>query len=189
MKEGFLYVLMGPMCAGKTSELIHHIRVLEKKNIKTKVYKHSNDTRYDDGTELCSHDQMREPCTSISLATEIDNIDEYQVIVIEEGQFFGKEILDVVENLVNVQKKYVIVGGLSGNASMKPMGYMNDMISMADEVKLLTALCHYCDDCVKAPFTVKISGTNSEVEVGTDMYKPVCRYHFLEHYGDIKQNL
>lgn len=188
--RGYCYLLIGPMCAGKTSELVHITRKFKQKKVNIKAYKHASDTRYDDGKELCTHDQMREPCTPIMNANEILSDTDYkntEVIVLEEGQFFGPELLTVSDQIVNVDEKYLIIAGLSGNALMKPMGHINDLVSFADEIKILTALCYYCDDCIPAPFTVKISGSDAEIEVGTDMYKPVCRHHFLEHYNDVQK--
>jgi thymidine kinase len=175
------------MYAGKTSELVRIIRRLSKKNARIKAFKHSLDKgRIIDGDVLCSHDKVTENCCTVSNASEILSDSEYndtQLIIIEEGQFFKKEIVDVVRKMVNEDNKSVIIAGLSGSAEMKPLGYLHELISCSDEVKLLTALCEFCaekGDRTEAPFTIKVGGNKNKIQVGTDMYKPTCRKCYNE---------
>jgi thymidine kinase len=172
------------MFSGKTSEALRIIRQFKKKSVPIKVFKHSSDIRYDDGNEISSHDQDSEECTPILNINDVFNNEDYntsQVIVIEESQFFGQEIIEASKKMVNIDNKYLILVGLSGDFEMEPIGYLNHLISFADDVKILTAYCHYCDEITDAQFTIKIDGTKNKTEVGTDQYKPTCRKHYIEH--------
>lgn len=177
-------IILGPMFSGKTSEALRIIRQFRKKSIPVKVFKHSLDIRYDNGTEISSHDRDSEPCTPILNINDIFNDPDYassQVIIVEEGQFFDKDIIKASRQMVNIDNKYLIIVGLSGDFAMEPIGYMNHLISFADDIKILTAYCHYCDEIVDAQFTVKINGTLNQTEIGTDQYKPTCRKHYLQY--------
>lgn len=183
---GFLYMIIGPMCAGKSSKLLRLIKIFKNKNTVMEVYKHNIDTRYNAISEICSHNMIREPCVAIADINDIFNNPNYeklQVIIIEEAQFFTDDIVPSVQKMID-DGKYVIVGGLSGDSNMKPFGQINNLISIADKTDILTAYCDYCVDCVDAPFTIKLGGTQEVVEVGIDMYKPVCR----KHYNELSKN-
>jgi len=182
---GFLYMIVGPMCAGKSSKLVRLVRNFKQKQVNIKVYKNQIDTRYDADEEICSHDMVREPCTSISNTNDIfldPDYDKTEVIVIEEAQFFDRDIIETTERIIN-DNKYLIISYLSGYFKMKPICHINELISFADKVDVLTAYCHFCEACVEAPFTLKMGGSSSVVEVGADMYKPVCRKHHIEYSG------
>jgi len=177
-------LIVGPMFSGKTSEALRIIRQFRKKSVQVKVFKHSSDTRYDNGSEISSHDQDSEQCTSILNIDDIFSDPDYnesQVIIVEEGQFFDPNIVEASRKMVNIDNKYLIIVGLSGDSNMEPIGSINRLESFADDVKRLTAYCHYCDDIADAQFTVKVDGTKNQMEVGTDQYKPACRKHYLEH--------
>ena len=119
-------IILGPMFSGKTSEALRIIRQFRKKSIPVKVFKHSLDIRYDNGTEISSHDRDSEPCTPILNINDIFNDPDYassQVIIVEEGQFFDKDIIKASRQMVNIDNKYLIIVGLSGDFAMEPIGY------------------------------------------------------------------
>jgi len=185
LSHGYLYLITGPMFAGKSSKLIRLIRNFKSKNVPVLVLKHSLDTRYDGLHSICSHDKIKEPCQST------DKLDIYlthpdylaaQVIVIEEAQFFGEDIVKFCEHAMDVDSKYLIVTGLSGDYKRRPFGFMPQIEALAQGKEMLYAYCHFCDGCVQAPYTAKISGTDETIDVGeSDKYKPVCLSHWLEN--------
>jgi thymidine kinase len=183
--SGYLYLIMGPMFAGKSSKLIRLIRQFKSKNVPILVVKHSLDIRYDGLETICSHDKITEPCKSSDNLLKYIDTEDYkisQVIVIEEAQFFGQDLIDFCTRAVDIDNKYLIVTGLSGDYKRKPFGHILNLIPIANQVELLEAYCNLCDGCVPAQFTAKISGTNNTIEVGIDdIYKPVCRKHYIEN--------
>lgn len=179
---GYLYLIIGPMFAGKSSKLIRLIRNFKLKQVPILVLKHSFDNRYDGLNNICSHDKISEPCQNTDNLLKYINVDDYkkaQVIVVEEAQFFGEDLIEFCKQAVDVDNKYVIVTGLSGDYKRKPFGQILNLVPLADQVELLEAYCHFCEGCIPAHFTAKISGTNETIEVGVgDIYKPVCREHY-----------
>lgn len=113
----------------------------------------------------------------------------YDVIGIDEGQFF-EDIVDIVTTWVDVLEKRVIVVGLSGNCLRKPFGHILELIPLATEVHLLHSMCRYCakkGKRSKAPFTKRIVEQledASKVTVdsigGTDKYVSLCRECYLD---------
>jgi thymidine kinase len=179
-------LIMGNMNASKSTRVVTLSRQFKMKGFKVKLFKHAIDTRYDDGNFITTHDKVQEPCTPINNTEEIFINEDYadaQVIIIDEGQFFGKDILTSVRRIVNVDNKHLIISGLSGDYKMEPFGYMNNFLSMANTVEMLKAYCHFCDDITPCEFTVKISGGNEQVEIGTSetFYRPCCRKHYMEY--------
>lgn len=182
--SGLCHLVLGPMFAKKTTRVIMYKRRLDNKGSKTLIFKHYSDMRYDDGTQVTSHDNDSEHCIPIHNTSEIFTTEGYteaDVIIIEEGQFFDKSLVEDCRQIVNVDSKYLIVSALSGDYKMRPFGYIHELICIASSVEMAAACCNYCTEIVDARYTVKINGSDNQVEVGVDKYVPACRKHHLEH--------
>lgn len=180
---GLCHLILGPMFAKKTTRVIMYKRRLDEKGSKTLIFKHHSDVRYDDGNHVTSHDKDSEKCISIHNTSEIFTTKGYKeanVIIIEEGQFFDKTLVEDCRQIVNVDSKYLIVSALSGDYKMRPFGHVHELICIANSVEMATACCNYCDGIVDANYTVKINGSENQVEVGVDKYVPSCRIHHLK---------
>jgi thymidine kinase len=72
-----------------------------------------------------------------------------------------------------------VIAALDGTFERKPFGDIVNLISMAEKVKKLSAVCVYCTE--EAHFTKRIVASK-EVQLigGAEMYKPVCRLCFFE---------
>lgn len=66
----------------------------------------------------------------------------YEVIAIDEGQFF-EDIAEFCEDLAN-NGKIVIVAALDGTFERKAFNKILDLIPLCEKVKKLTAVCYYC---------------------------------------------
>lgn len=132
------------MFAGKTEELIRRINVLSfaKKNIL--VFKPAIDNRYSD-SEIVSHAGTKVPSIVVHQAREIlDNIaEETEVVAIDEGNFFDKEIVDVCELLANKGIR-VMVAGLDKDFRGEAFGVLPELLTRAEFVTKLTAVCTKC---------------------------------------------
>ena len=105
--------------------------------------------------------------------------DEYDVIGIDEAQFFDDSILTFVETLLKAHK-YVIVVGLDGTFDRKPFGFILELIPLADNVAKLHAYCRNCyrksQTLTTAIFSHRIVNESSTTLVGaSESYIPVCR--------------
>jgi len=143
-RPGYIEVISGCMFAGKTEELIRRIKVLEfaKKNVL--VFKPAIDNRYSD-TRVVSH--AGSSTESIVVADSRSILDfvkeDTDVIAIDEVQFFDPEILLVCDYLAKRGKR-VMVAGLDTDFRAEPFGVMPQLITDAEFVTKLTAVCTKC---------------------------------------------
>lgn len=143
-REGWLEVITGCMFAGKTEELIRRIKVLQyaKKNIV--VFKPRIDDRYSE-VDVVSHAGTSVKSIAISTAAEmLDHITpQSEVIAVDEVQFFDEEMVAIVNQLADEGKR-VMVAGLDMDFRGVPFGIMPQLITHAEFVTKLTAVCMKC---------------------------------------------
>ncbi len=143
-KAGWLEVISGCMFAGKTEELIRRINVLRfaKKNIK--VFKPAIDDRYSN-TKVVSHAGSSVDSFVVSKARDILDLvdDSVDVVAIDEVQFFDSEIVAVCDQLAGSGKR-VMVAGLDMDFRGEPFNVMPVLITCAEFVTKLTAVCTTC---------------------------------------------
>ncbi len=143
-KEGWIEVITGPMFAGKTEELLRRVKRLEyaKKNIV--VFKPVIDNRYADN-EVVSHNKNKTKSVNIQKAEDMfmHVTKETEVIVIDEVQFLDSSTVDVIDAFANAGKR-VIVSGLDMDFRGVPFSFMPTLLSMAEYVTKLSAVCLEC---------------------------------------------
>ena len=180
-KEGWIEAISGCMFAGKTEELIRRIHVLSFAKKRIKVFKPKVDNRYSE-TEIVSHAGMHIPCLVVKEAKEIlEYVDEDdEVIAIDEAQFFDEEIVDICEYLADLGKR-VMIAGLDTDFRGEPFGVMPQLLTKAEFVSKLTAVCARCG----APATRTQRLVNGKpaafddpvIMIGAkDSYEPRCRH-------------
>ena len=180
-REGWLEVISGCMFAGKTEELIRRINVLSYAKMNIIVFKPKIDNRYSD-TEIVSHSGVKVPCLVIEKAQDIlkrIKLDT-DVIAIDEVQFFDQDIVSVCEYLADKGIR-VIVAGLDKDFRGEPFGIMPELLTRAEFVTKLTAVCTKCG--APATRTQRLvngkpaSFNDSIVLVGAvEHYEPRCRH-------------
>ena len=143
-KEGWIEVISGCMFAGKTEELIRRIKVLEYAQKKIAVFKPCIDNRYSENC-VVSHAGSSVKSFNISCAHDIYEYvdDTYDVIAIDEVQFFDKEIIDVCEYFADKGKR-VMVAGLDMDFRGEPFSVVPYLFTCAEFVTKLTAVCTKC---------------------------------------------
>lgn len=163
-KKGWLEVISGCMFAGKTEELIRRVKVLEFAKKKVLVFKPAIDNRYSD-TRVVSHAGSSLDGIVIEKAIEIlDYVTEdVDTIAIDEVQFFDEAIAEVCDHLAQ-QGKRVMVAGLDMDFKGQPFGMMSTLITEAEFVTKLTAVCSTCG----APATRTQRLVNGEPASWTD---------------------
>jgi thymidine kinase len=177
---GKLELYLGPMFSGKSTELIKNVRLNKVINKRVLILKPNIDTRYD-VNRIVSHNGEKEDCQVTDDLEKISNeiILSYDIIIIDEGQFF-KSLKKMCLLWVETLCKHVIVGGLDGDFQRNPMGEILDLIPYADKYTKLCALCKYCNDGTIAIFSKRIKNEARQVLIGgSDLYVSVCRNHFL----------
>lgn len=145
--NGYLEVIAGPMFCGKTEELIRQVRraAIAKKRIQ--VFKHIIDTRYGNDKKLFSHAGISFESDVISSPKQIlDKLHpKTEIVAIDEAQWFGEGLIDVVEKLLRKGKK-VIVAGLALTYDREPFAPIPTLMTVADKVTKLSAICAICGD-------------------------------------------
>ncbi len=185
-RDGYLEVITGCMFAGKTEELIRRINVLKYAHKKILVFKPQIDNRFSD-SQVVSHNGKAIDSISVKNAGEIlkhvDN--QTEVVVIDEAQFFDREILDVCESLTKAGLR-VMVAGLDTDFRGEPFGVVPDLMATAEFVTKLTAICTKCGSPATRTYR-KINGKPAKysdpvILVGAqESYEARCRHcHFVE---------
>ena len=104
---------MGTMFAGKSTELIRRINLLQVRNMRVLKVKFSADNRYDNKFSIVTHSgHVVEARPLTSLKDLKEEWRAYDAIAIDEGQFFT-DIAEFAELAAN-EGKVVIVSSLQG---------------------------------------------------------------------------
>ncbi|XP_015938045.1 thymidine kinase a [Arachis duranensis] len=180
--SGEVHVIVGPMFAGKTSSLLRRIKSEVDNGRNVAMLKSSKDTRYAIDS-VVTHDGIRFPCWALQDLMSFqekyghDAYRKLDVIGIDEAQFF-EDLYEFCCKAADEDGKIVIVAGLDGDYLRKSFGSVLHIIPLADTVTKLTARCELC--CKRAFFTLrKTQETQTELIAGSDVYMPVCRYHYI----------
>lgn len=175
--SSYLEIILGGMYAGKTSRLVEIYKQCVFCNIPVIAINHQIDDRYDSNM-LSTHDKIKIPCIKtnnlldICYNTDLQNSD---VILINEGQFFPDLYVFVSLMINNKEHKKIYVCGLDGDFERKKFGQILDLIPLCDKVTKLTSLCSICKDGTVGIFSKRITCEKEQTIVGSDNYIPVCR--------------
>ena len=175
-KKGWIEVVCGSMFSGKTEELIRRLKRAEFAQQKVEIFKPAIDIRYDDenvvshvGTSIRST-PVPSSGNILLLANAVD------VIGIDEAQFFDDELPEVCEKLANSGIR-VIIAGLDMDFTGKPFGPIPDLLSKAEFVTKVHAICMHCGDL--AQYSHRKTKNDELVLLGeTEEYEPLCRKCF-----------
>ena len=146
-RSDYLYVISGPMGCGKTQEIVDHCKRIEKYSMfDYQAFKPTKDTRYSNGF-IESRTKDKIPATIVKSAQGIlTNLNpKVDLIIIDEGNFFDRSLIRVVNTLLKSDKKILLAGldlDFRGN-TFNPMG---DLEALADEVDKRHAFCQYEDE-------------------------------------------
>lgn len=170
------------MFSGKTDELIRRLVRAKIAKQKVQVFKPAIDVRYA-VEKVTSHAGPDYDATPVEKAANIlDRLDtDTTVVGIDEAQFFDVEIVQVAEELASRGIR-VLVAGLDTDFRCEPFGPMPYLMSRAERVDKLHAICMVCGD--EASRTQRL--VNGEparyddpvVIVGaSELYEARCRLH------------
>ena len=183
MKQSFtdagkIEVICGCMFSGKTEELIRRIRRAQIAKLSVIVFKPFIDSRYST-SEIVSHNNIKIESHSLKSSMEIKSYSlNFDVIGIDEAQFFDKDILKVCQQLA-FNGKRVLIAGLDKDYRGLPFGSMPQLMCEADYLDKLRAICVKCSR--SASYTKRISTEVDQVVIGElDKYEARCRKCFIE---------
>ena len=181
-QSGWVEVICGSMFSGKSEELIRRVRRAQFAKQKIAVFKPHIDNRYSE-EEVVSHNGAKVIARPVESSKDIWAYisDEYDVIAIDEAQFFDEGIVDVVQRLADHGFR-VIVAGLDQDFRGEPFGPMPTLMTIAEQVMKLQAVCQVCGSPASRTHRL-INGQPAGYEdpiilIGaTEAYEPRCRHH------------
>jgi len=144
-KKGSLEVICGPMFSGKSEELIRRLKRAQIARQNVLTCKHSLDDRYMIEC-IISHDGNKLEAEAIENVDDILRLgmdEKIEVVGIDEVQWFDKKIVCIICELIEAGKR-VIVAGYELDFRAKPVGPMPLLLSIADKVTKLQAICTIC---------------------------------------------
>ncbi len=149
-RGGWLEVICGPMFSGKSEEMIRRLRRAEIAGQKVVIFKPRIDDRFD-ATDVVSHAGIRMrgvPVASVAelvaraqggLRAEVG----FEVVGIDEVQFFEPAIVAAALELADGGAR-VVAAGLDQDFRRLPFGPIPELLSHAEFVDKLQAVCHRC---------------------------------------------
>jgi thymidine kinase len=172
-KRGSIEVITGSMFSGKTEELIRRLRRAQFAGLKVEIFKPSLDNRYSE-TRVVSHDDKSIVSTPVDNASSILLLaGEVDVVGIDEAQFFDISIVDVCNQLADNGIR-ILIAGLDMDFMGKPFGPMPALLSVAEYVTKVHAICMRCGNL--AQYSFRKSEEAQVVLLGEkNLYEPLCR--------------
>ncbi len=173
MFSGYRFeLIVGCMSAGKSTELIRRIERSRLAYLPTIIIRPAIDTRskpncVESKNGLTSHAYVIENPAEI-----LEYAHQAIVIGIDECQFFGIEIVEVIEKLLLMKKK-IIASGLDLDFTGKPFGPMPHLLALADKVDKLLAVCRKCGSDF-ACRTQRLVSSNQQILIGDAQYEARC---------------
>jgi thymidine kinase len=174
---GWIEVVCGPMFSGKSEELIRRLRRAEIARQRVQIFKPMLDQRYADD-HIVSHSELKIRSNAVKTVAEFEAMLDVrtEVIGIDEGQFLGNELIDVVIRLADMGKR-IIIAGLDTDYLGRPFHPMPELLAVADEITKTLAICMQCGNPAK--HTQRLVASEELIVVGaTGMYEARCRRCF-----------
>ena len=166
--SGRLTVIAGPMFSGKSEELMRRVRRATIAGVDVLVVSHSLDTRSNIST-ITSHTGVNIPAVplgDVASLAEAARQKDYDLIAIDEAQFFGPDLVPAVDELLR-RGIDVIVEGLCVTFDGQPFEPLPSFMAVAEDVLRLTAVCTVCGK--DAVFHQRLEQTESPL--GSDSAK------------------
>ena len=199
--EGRLELITGPMFSGKTTELIRRLRVSLVVGKRCCVVRPSIDDRWlsegDEKPPLHTHYSnaagtasgglaANEAFTIVSktLASCKDELTSYDLVAVDEGQFFPD--LAEVCPLLAQEGVHVVVSALNGTYAQTPFEPVSQLYPHCDKIIMLRAVCMSCR-AREAAFTARARDVEARARApspkdgtfvdvgGEEKYRAVCR--------------
>ena len=173
--NGKIHLFIGPMFSGKSTRLRNSIQKLKNQNFKTILVNYYNKKYIKEENELITNDLI---LSSENLTDILNQLINYDVIGIDEGQFFSDllEICDILSRF----GKIIFIAALGSNDHMKPYDNISKLIPFVDKIKLMKAYCFFCHK--QAGFNLKIKKCKTNfIDERKDNYQPVCKNCFYIH--------
>ncbi|MEC8364880.1 MAG: hypothetical protein VXZ51_02855 [Actinomycetota bacterium] len=182
MSSPELIIFTGPMFGGKTSRLLAAVERYQYQKKKILCFKPDMDDRYNKES-IVTHSssqstlQVQRVSSGQDICTIVDTMGTPDVIAVDEAFM----IPGAAQSLINLyfQGVTVLVSSLQLSYECKPFEEMQQLLPYATRVEVCPAVCAKCDR--DAFYTHrKVSGDETLMIGGVNMYEPLCYYHYKE---------
>lgn len=175
-RVGWIEIIVGSMFSGKTEELLRRLKRSEIARQKVVLFKTSLDDRYSE-EHVVSHDSNTMVARKVDNSAEISHwAENYEVVGIDEVQFFDEGIIEVSQKLAS-QGKRVIMAGLDMDFSGRPFGPVPGLMAVAEYVTKLHAICQQCGRL--ATHSYRLMPSRDQILLGaSEQYEARCRVCF-----------
>ncbi|MGN1400499.1 MAG: thymidine kinase [Bacillus sp. (in: firmicutes)] len=181
-KAGWMELICGSMFSGKSEELIRRVRRTQFARQKTIVFKPALDDRYAKKA-VVTHNGASVIAVPVKKSADIFKHinNDYDVIAIDEVQFFDEEIVEVAQYLANSGFR-VILAGLDQDFRGEPFGPVPLLMALSENVTKLQAVCSVCGQAAsRTQRLIDNEPANYHdpiILVGaSEAYEPRCRHH------------
>lgn len=162
------------MFSGKSEELVRRLKraVIAQQHVQ--VFKPLTDNRHPPKV-LVTRDNRELAAESVKDVSELRAAlaDDVQVVGIDEAQFFTLDLVELSTELADRGVR-TIVAGLDQDYLRRPFGPMPALMSLAEFVDKMHAVCVQCG--AAAHYSQRIAGGDDQVVVGdTETYEARCR--------------
>lgn len=175
--EGMIEIITGPMFSGKSDELLKRIKKIKYVGIPILIIKPSFDSRFSE-KEIVSRTGAKMEAYSFRDSNEIKQFldnhkNEYKAIAIDEVHFFDDGIVSLVDKLAN-KGFLIILSGLDQDYLRRPFGVMPQLLSMAENIDKLQAICLKCKNIATCTYR---KGSSEQLKLlgDVDEYEARCR--------------
>lgn len=176
--RGWIEVIAGPMFSGKTEELLRRLRRAKIAGVKMAIFKPHIDIRYGQN-KIVSHDANYFPSMPVKSSDEVlKHYGNADLVAIDETQFFDEGIVAVCEEMADNGVR-VVCTGLDMDYLGKPFGPMPQILSVANYVTKIHAICMECGYPATHSFR-KIKMEEQVVLGERESYEARCRKCFRE---------
>lgn len=165
-------LILGPMFSGKTTELIRFLVRSQIAGKKVLLVRPTSDTR-----GFLTHDHKSHQLEEVFVEhlSDIENIFDYNVIGVDEGQFFNGSFVHDANHLAN-QGKEVIISMLNATSEAKPFDNVQGLIPLAENIIRINAICTKCGSEYGSFSYYKLGRKTDKVKVGgSSDYTSLCR--------------
>jgi thymidine kinase len=171
---GQIEIITGGMFSGKSEELVRRLRRAIIARQKVQVFKPAADNRHRP-ERVVTRDLREVSALSVRDSRALRDALEpdVQVVGIDEAQFFDDQLVELATELADRGVR-VIVAGLDQDFLRRPFGPMPALLSLAEFVDKMHAICVSCG--APAHFTQRTAGGEELVQVGDgESYEARCR--------------
>jgi len=190
--KGSLHVIVGPMSCGKSEVTIRELQRAQIARRSVLLLRPAVDLRTPPEI-VRSRSGAVFPARTLAAASEIFpavTLSGADFVAIEEGEFWDEGIVAAVEALV-AKHVTVTVNGLNQDFLGRPFGSMPELLALADEVTVLSAICMVCGEPASKTQRLHADGSPAgaddplivigglEEDSGADRYEARCRRHHI----------